>query len=254
MTYRPQTDFNLDVARGLVSGQEGVNKFGRNPSIAAATREDLWTAGGLWVPPTTARLHDIASTDVNDDGSPVGTGARTIRVFGLTAWGTAEVSEDIIMDGTTNVPTVNSYVIIHRMIVLTVGSTGGNVGVISATAQTDATVTAEIAATNNQTQMAIYGIPSTQTLYLTGFDASIGSGTTDDIDAYLSVNFQPDVALNAFRQLHRGGMVLAGTSEHKQKYSPYQPIPGPAIIKMQAIAVAAASLAEGSFDGFLVDN
>jgi hypothetical protein len=172
---------------GHISGYRTVNKFGRANNVDAAPT-DIWDMANtvqdeaLWVAPTQARIHDIVSTDAGDDGDPAGVGARTLRVFGLTDWDTAEVSEDIVLNGTTNVPTVNAYVIIHRMMVLTKGATSVNVGNITATAQTDGTVTAEIYAGQGQTQMAIYGIPSTQAAYMTAYWASLNKGTEGAAD------------------------------------------------------------------------
>ena len=92
------------------------------------------------------------------------------------------------MDGTTNVPTLNSYVIIHRMKVLTKGATNVNVGVITATADTDGTVTARIDVGRGQSQMAIYGVPSIQTAYVFRFYSNVlkASGTGRSITFYWS--------------------------------------------------------------------
>lgn len=157
-------DFLHDIARGNISDIGYVNKYGRNPDIDTATDpEDIWDAGGLWVPPTTARIHDIASTSTSDTSA--GTGARTINIMGLDAdWN--EQEEDITMNGTTNVPTANTYTRINRMSVTTAGSTGLNVGNITATAQTDATVTAQITAGQGQTFMAIWTVPADRTAYI----------------------------------------------------------------------------------------
>lgn len=262
MSHLGTTDFALQAARGLVAGISTVNKFGHNGALAATTTEDLWDGpSGTWVAPTTARLHDIVSTSTDDDGAPVGLGARTVRIYGLTGWGTAEVSEDIIMDGTTNVTTSNSYVIIHRMEVLTKGATNVNVGTITATAQTDATVTASIAIGAGQTRMCLYGIPSTQTLYLSLFEASLDvSDVTANVVIVLNVNPEPDNELLNFKQLHRGTVIggdgatdSSGSTEFTHAFNPYLPIPGPAIVKLSAFASVAAS-ANGGFDGFLVTN
>ena len=81
---------SLDIPSGGISGTTSVNKFGRNTDIDTAV-EDVWDGGGTWVAPTQVRTHDIVSTSTSDDGDPVGVGARTIRVYGLTGWGAAEV-------------------------------------------------------------------------------------------------------------------------------------------------------------------
>ena len=50
----PVEDPFLDVAKGNRHAFEHV--VGRNVDVDIAAAEDLWDAGGVWVPPTTARL------------------------------------------------------------------------------------------------------------------------------------------------------------------------------------------------------
>lgn len=78
MSYIPASDFALEVGKGNVAGVTTEHKFGRNPNIGTATDpEDVWDAGGLWIPPTEARVHDIASSSANDAGSVVSNGTAT---------------------------------------------------------------------------------------------------------------------------------------------------------------------------------
>jgi len=135
-----------------------INKFGYNADIDSAAAEDVWGYGGKWVAPTQARTHQIVSTSTNDDGNPVGTGARTVKIFGLDA-NFDEIAEILTLDGITNVPTTKEYTRIYRMEVKTAGSGGSNAGTITATADTDGTVTSSIGVGDNQSQMAIYTIP-----------------------------------------------------------------------------------------------
>ena len=70
-----ENDFLLDIARGKVPGVSHIEKFGRNPDIDTNdTPEDVWDVGGLWVPPTSARIHAVASTSTQDKGSLIATG------------------------------------------------------------------------------------------------------------------------------------------------------------------------------------
>jgi len=174
----------------------------------------------------------------------------------LTSWTTKEVSEDIILDGTTDVPTVNSYVIIHRMKVLTNGATNINVGDIAATAVTDATVTAQIKIGFGQTQMAIYGVPSIQDVYITSFYAigRKGGGTSKLIDIDLKINEHPDVELLGFVGKESGAVTGATGQGLKISFEPFKKISGPAIIKLQANSDTANSEVSAGFNVILVDN
>jgi hypothetical protein len=261
---RPEVhDLNLEIAAGTYTGYSAVNKFGRAPSGGQTTATDVWDRANatptqqIWVAPTQARVHAIVSTDDTDGktGAPNSVGARTLRVYGLTSWDTAEVSEDITLDGTTAVNTTNSYVIIHRMKVLTKGGTAVNAGIISATAATDGTVTAAIIIGQGQTQMAIYGVPSTQTAYITGYYGSaIKAASACRGSVELFVNPEPDAELTKFLVKHTNGWDTTGTSYIQHKFNPYFKVAGPAIIKVQTISSAADTDFSAGFDLILVDN
>lgn len=256
-------DYPLEISRGNISGISSINKFGKAPSGIQTTATDIWSRADatptqqIWVAPTTARQHNIVSTSTDDDGSPVGVGARTIRIWGLTSWSTAESSEDITMDGTSNVLTASSYVIIHRMKVLTAGNTSINVGTITATAATDASVTAVILPNEGQTQMAIYGVPSTQSFYITKVYASLNDATASSrVDIRFSVNESPNVSPLNVRFILKGTFELSnqGSSYVNHTYEPPFRVNGPCIVKLQGISNSADEDVSGGFDGYLVTN
>ena len=232
-------DYNTKLLQGKIPGYSVVNKFGRNIQIDSGVTADIWDGGYtasaslLWVPPTVARIHQITSTQAaDDDGS---TGTQTIQVYGLKTWSSLETSEVITMNGVTNVPT-GSYVIIHRMKQLTAGSGGTNAGIITATADSDATVTAQILAGQGQTQMAIYGIPTGVTAYMGQFYGSLnksGGAATGNCDMSLRVNSEPDSQSSAFVVKHTLGLALTGTSALLMKYAVPNKFTGPAIILLR---------------------
>lgn len=256
----PIKDFPLEVARGNIAGIACINKFGEAPAGVQTTATDIWDRADatptqqIWVAPTQARIHQIVSDSASDDGNPVGVGARTIRVAGLTSWDTEEVSEDITMNGTTNVPTAKSYVIIHRMRVLTSGATSVNVGTISATADTDATVTAIIRPSEGTTHMAIYGFPSTQNAYLSRWYGSINkaSGAATTINFKLMFNPEPDRQLTHFSVRSERGVQSTGTSDVDWHLPLPLRLDGPGIIKIQGVASSADVDGSAGFDIYLV--
>lgn len=255
-TPLPVGDPMLDIARGLVTGITHVNKFGLTTNADSGIDTDLWdVTTPIWVAPTQARTHQIVSTSTSDDGSPVGVGARTVRVFGLKTWSTAETNEVITMNGTTNVATANTYVIIHRMEVVTKGATASNVGVITATADTDSTVTAQINASHGQTEMAIYGIPDTQVAYCTAYYGSLvkaSSATT--LELHLLFNPEPNTELLNFLFKHDIGLDSTGASLTRHLFTPYLKLTGPGIVKLQGDAAANNTTISGGFDLIIVDN
>jgi len=255
----------LDLSAGRFGGFAPVTKFGHAPDGIQTTSSDIWDrcdstpTQQIWLAPTAARIHAIVSSSDSDGktGAPSSVGARTVSVFGLTSWSTSETSETVTLDGTTSVNTVNSYVTINRMRVITAGSSGPNVGTITATAATDTTITAAILPDNGSTQMAIYGWPSTQKLYITYLTASMmkASGTAADVRLRLLYNQSPDVITTFFVQVDTPiGLTSAGSSNGLVPYLPYLVLNGPGIIKINAIASAADIDVTARFSAILVDN
>ena len=255
-------NYELAVARGLISGVSSVNKFGAAPDGIQITPTDVWSRANstptqqIWLAPTAARIHSIVSTSADDDGSPVGIGARTIRIYGLKTWDLAETYEDIILNGTGAVNTVNSYVIIHRMKVLTCGASGPNVGTISATAATDTTITAVILPGDGQTEMAIYGVPSIQSFYMTRWSCSIAksSGVAAHITFELRVNESPNMNTTCFLRKNDLAVQSTGNNDVEKVFLNPPKFAGPCIIKVQGIASVADADAKSGFDGYLVTN
>lgn len=173
MSYFRTTDWFTEVAKGLVPLHSYYSTFGQNEDVDTAAAEDLWGYGANFVPPTTARIHDIVSTNVNDTSA--GTGIRTLKIYGVTANGFE--TENITMNGTTNVPTSKSYYDIYNIEFLTYGSGGTNAGQITATAQTDATVTISVEVNGLNTPLrAVRYIPTGYKGYLYDFDSSMNNG------------------------------------------------------------------------------
>jgi hypothetical protein len=252
------TDFLLEVAKGNVEDHYPVNKFGSS-SFIQTSPTDTWDRDQqIWLAPTAARVHTIASTSALDtDG---GDGARTVRIWALPDWDTAEVFEDVTMN-TGTPPTTAAYVIIHRMEVLTTGSTGpfSNVGTITATAASDGTVTAQIAAIKGQTQMAIFGVPSTQNFYMYNYASSIAHtspapNTADS--AGIIILRSTDIVNNptVFTFKHTAAIQDNGLTSLDSFFKPPKKFEGPCIIKIALVASVEDAFCDASFDGILVDN
>ena len=261
-------NFDLEVSKGTISGHFTVNKYGRATAGVQLTATDIWDRADaaatqqIWLAPTAARIHAIASSSDLDGktAAPSSTGARTIEVFGLKTWALAETSETVTLDGTTSVNTNDSYVIIHRMKVLTHGTTGPNSGTITATAASDSTVTAKIGVGNGQTEMSPYGIPSIQKAYMTSFDVNSHNtgnpSTVIEVDFDMLVNEHPDVdpTSAAFLIKANVGLIATGSTVFTKAYDPPLEIAGPAIIKFQGIATTADTEAVAEYDLILVNN
>jgi len=101
------------------------------------------------------------------------TGAGVIHIQGLNSTLENSISEFVITNGVTNVATANDYKRIFRARTFVSGSGNEAAGIITITADTDATVTAQIINGNNQTMMCIYTVPVGKTGYLMSWRANL---------------------------------------------------------------------------------
>lgn len=263
-TVIPVSHYGLEVAKGNIPLTTSLQKFGRATNGIQITPTDVWSRADasatqqIWTAPTTARVHAIVSSSAADvSGS---TGAISVIVYGLTSWTANEVSETVNLNGVTPVNTVNSYVIIHRIKCIAQASTtnvGVNVGTITATAATDATITALVLPSQGQTQMTIYGLPSTKTLYIYRLYAYMNdSAGATRVDVQLRVNENPNVQLHGFINKFDLQLYNSGNSAYDVRSEVNIPfkVSGPAIIKVQGVANAADIDMSAGFDGYLVET
>ena len=251
--FAPPADFRLKLAQGLIPGMKVIHKFGHNPLITQASDpEDVWDAGGIWVAPTAPRIHQLVSSSTADNGVTPSTGAREIEVFGLDRNG-VEAFEFILMNGQSNVPTVREYIMIYRMSAVDWGSGEVNAGAITATADTDSTVTASITATNNQTGMAIYQIPADHEGYMTNFWGSLddASGNSGDADLDLLVSHKGHAGFQ-ITQFH--GLVNVGSSHFNHTFPIPQRFEALDTLKMHVPTVSGNVDIAAGFDLILVNK
>jgi hypothetical protein len=258
---RPSGDFALDVARGLVEGHYPVNKFGRAPDGVQTTATDIWARANatptqqIWLAPTAARIHTIASSSASDTTG--GVGVNAVKIWFLPSWNERERSVTVTGNLNGGIAMTEAAVTINRMKVVTQATTTAatlNVGTITATAAVNATVTAAILPNKGQTQLAIFSVPSTQKLYVTRVYSNILGGANIDVDFSIVVNNNPTVNTTNFLTTHTFGNQGTGTSARDFNFTPPQEHAGPCIIKMQAISNQADQDVSAGFDGILIDN
>jgi hypothetical protein len=250
----------IQIARGLIPGFEFIEKFGRNADIDIADAgQQIWSGGpsyGNWVAPTAPRIHNIVSTDANDTSG--GTGARSLFIQGLDASWNPQ-SETVVMNGTTPVPTVGSYSIIHRMKVNSCGTAKSNIGVITATAQTDGTVTAEIPAGKGKTLMAIYGVRAGYSLYLeqiySSLNASGSAAAWPGCILELRVIENADTSNSCEFVEHVWGLASRGNSSVSHEFKVSKVIAEKSIVFIDAESVTDDnSDISAGFDGYLIQD
>jgi hypothetical protein len=173
--------FELQVARVQVGGHTGLFRFGYSNSLGttAQTLSTVVAAGATYVYPASAGVLKVSSASANDTSD--GTGTRTIQVEGLDA-NYAPISEVVIMDGQTPVNTVNSFLRVLYLEVLTYGSVAGAAGNIYAgtgtvTAGVPATVYGQIDTGYNNFSFAGYTVPAGFTAYVTSYTITTQSTT-----------------------------------------------------------------------------
>ena len=167
--YEP---FELQVARGQITGHSVVNIFGYQPSVTT-TSIPVWENASAYTYPTSALTMTYAST---------ATETLTMTVNGLDA-NYIPVSDTVVFSaGTTGTATNGTkFFRINNMIVTTVATLGGsNAGVI--TAKNGGTTYAQIATGVGKTQMAIYTVPAGNSFYLNRIDVFASN-------AYTSANY-----------------------------------------------------------------
>lgn len=242
-------DPHLEIARGNIKGQSGVNKFGMNPAIAKNTTEDVWSGGGTYSFPGTADITHISQAA--DQETMRG---ETIEVEGLdTNWNLTVQTVDLNgADTSTAVVLTTALRRVFRMTVQANVVTDQDVNLKNVGAGTTYGV---ITAGDNQTAMAIYTVPNGVTAYMTRYWGDL----SEDIAANpRSVLFDLQTADRdnsyAFRvQMHKAVSLEGNAFEFP--FRPYLQITQKTDIKVAAhVTNDFSAHVHAGFDLILVDN
>jgi len=245
----------LAASTGEIPGIFSINKYGQVSDMDEAdAKKTLWNGPtDVWVPPTTARIHDIVSTSAQDASG--GIGALTVKVLGLD--GNYDLAQEVVtLTGTTNVATTNSYTRIFRMIVVTAGSSEANDGDITATARTDGTVSAKIGSGESQTLMAIYTVPAGHTAFLTNIYATFNRSQLGAAKVYVDLKQRESIDSNPVVKLKsRDSLSISGVANLQRPYFPYREFVEKSDIFMEVSgATSDDSEITGGFDLIIVRN
>lgn len=182
MKFKEALQNGLDVKQMVMGGmiEDAYHKrvFALNPAVVG-TLTSICLQGGVYANPASASVLTIVSTSANDDSA--GTGARTVIIEGLDA-NYAEITETVIMDGTTPVTTTNSFIRVFGMIVDTAGSATFPAGNI--TAKISSTTYAQLTAGYNLSYNSNYTVPAGKTAYI------LHGGATSSAATIMNVSFK----------------------------------------------------------------
>ena len=167
------TEFDINVAAGIVTTIANVHKFGAVVS-SSATYDTVWTEGGAYSFPTSASVVNIISSSSTDDDS-ANTGAETVVIQGLDG-DYNEVEETLSTDGTNSVTGSQLFLRVHRAFVASGVTNVGDIDIRHGT-----TVVCQIAADMGQSQVAYYTIPAGKSGYLRSFAATMNKNQENSI-------------------------------------------------------------------------
>ena len=231
--YEP---FELQVARGQITWHETAFQFGINNTVGTSF-ETIWTASSVYSYLSAASVLKISSASAND--ASAGTGARTLIISGLDA-NYNEISETVILNGQTAVNTVNSYLRVFSLKILTAGSGGSNAGIVYAgtgtvTSGVPATVYAQIEIGYNDSAMAIWTVPAGYTAYVSSYSFTTNSSTANN-QVTGAVLIRPFGQVFSFEATAK----MEGGNNFDRHFDTYLVLTEKSDIEMQILASAAA--------------
>ncbi len=145
--------FELQVARGQITGHYRVHKFGFN-SLINEIEETIWDVGALYVYPYAAVKMTATSTDgANDEDVQV-------TVQGLDA-DYKEISETVTLNGSGTQETNSFFLRVFRAFIEGSQEPSGTINITNT-----GTTYARITLGDNQTLMCVWTVPAGYTAYL----------------------------------------------------------------------------------------
>lgn len=229
--------FELQVARGQITGHSTVNIYGAQGAVST-TYIPLWENATAYVyPASAATMHLVSSVNAGADLT------ASVLIQGLDS-AYAVISETLTLNGTTVVTTTKSYLRINSISV----ATGVPTGVITLKNMTDTTTYGQIAAGAGRSQMSIYTVPAGSTLYISRVDAYTSlNGAVADYSIYR--NYSASSA---------GVVSVSQQAPFTNSYHALRVMPRPFVektdIQLQAKALTGPAYTSIAAEGYLIAN
>lgn len=178
-------DVYLEIVKGNVPGNEFVHVHGVDENVGTTTYL-IW-GNGDYLFPLSATLMNLSSSSIHDTNG--GSGVWNVTVYGLDSnW--ERISETVILNGTSEIPTILKYRRINKMMTEHVGSDEMNngtiyIGVGVVVAGVPNIIYNEIIPAHGESSTALYTVPLNHTAYIYYF--SFGTDSSKIIELSMKV-------------------------------------------------------------------
>ena len=266
---RVRTDASLALAnsdpillsRGLINGASVVHKFGAASAIAGAFKPI--TTSQTYQTPKVAEALEVLSDSTDDNGatSPLGSGALKIRVYGVAVWADGEITEDVILNGTSVVAMTTSFLRVYRVKVIESGSYASATAVshnstITIRGAGAGAIWAQVDAQTNvglgQSEIAVYAVPAGKVAFMPSAEAWIEANKTANLIFFVRDNADTLVAPYSVRQAK---IIMRSVIDaiHVDPKTPYGPFVGPCDLGWMGMATAQTANISVDFEIILFD-
>lgn len=223
--------FDLQVARGQITGHTTVNIYGYQANVATSFIP-IWELNTDYTFPSAAAVMKVTGTDAD---------TAKVLVSGLDA-NYNMISETVTLNGTNAVNTTNSYFRINSMQV----TSGNPAATVTLTNQAGNVTYAQIATGVGRTQMGVYTVPAGYTFYL------------QRVNIYTSLNGN-NFATYQNKQISSNGVVqLTQQAPFAVSYEGRRIMPRPILEKTDILLQCKVNSSTGAIgisqEGYLIKN
>jgi hypothetical protein len=170
--------FDIQVVRNQVDGHSNVNINGYNAAVAG-TAIPLWENATAYTFPASAVTMTVASSSATD------TSPAKVTISGLdTNWN--PISEQVTLNGTTGVTTVNQYLRINS-VVMNTPATGQTSNVGTITVKNGSTTYGQINPNLGRSQMTVYSVPNGFNFHLRRINAWSGTSLSSSVSIFYNL-------------------------------------------------------------------
>lgn len=258
--YTPTLSLGQRKALGFEPTFERWHKFGFNPAVST-TEESVVPYGGLANFPLGATYPgaqiEVDSDSTDDDGDPIGIGARTVKLYYLTSAG-VEKTHTFTMNGTTDVPSGEGAADIWRINgfrVKTMGASQGAVGNIQLRELGNTPIFSQILPGATRAYNSQYTVPAGKRLMITDWSCTSGGVTQDKswLTFKLMANQDYDGVATGISLFEQSDLTVgAGTVQRHFEVPIAFPAATDIVVNCFGVAATAATQASTYMQGYLV--